>query len=102
MKRNHPIVGSFITASFDGQHRVAYVERIRFPRGNRPPILHVRLHGGGPVETPRDWAGKIARYKGPRKYLPVICVKTVCCGDGEAWIDAYQFFEWAESHATWG
>lgn len=98
----HPIIGALVTGYFGGQHAVGRVERIVFPRraraGSFAPFVVVRLHGGPCVNGPgSSWEDVVARYQGRRVEVPVTGLKRVLPGEGEGWVDAADFLEWAES-----
>jgi hypothetical protein len=94
----HPLTGLLIAGYIDGAYRVALVEHVRFPRKGSPhPRVHVRLHGGSDTLVEAStWADVLARYRGPRFMVEVTAIKQVLPGDGEAWVDADTYFDWAE------
>lgn len=93
----HPISGCFISGRLTDHHGVARVERLRRKRDGRI-VLVVREHGGPDilVETGDDWADAHRRYWGRRHEVPVVLVRRVWPGPLEPWVDAEDFFEWAE------
>ena len=95
----HPIVGALVAARLADGYRLALVERVRFPRkGDPAPRLHVRLHGGPDTLAEGNfWETIVGRYRGHREEIPVTHVRRVLPGEGEGWVDAADFFEWAES-----
>jgi hypothetical protein len=97
----HPVAGTSVSARLGTHHGVARVERLRRKKDGRI-VLVVRLHGGPDimVETGNTWADAASWYQGLRMEVPVTSVRSVLPGENEAWVDAEDFFDWAEADAS--
>lgn len=95
---SHPIAGLFISGRLGDHHGVALVERLTRKRDGRI-VLVVRAHGGEDVliETGDSWADGQRRCQGRRYEVPVTHVLRVWPGPTEAWVDAEDYLDWAES-----
>lgn len=93
----HPLINTLVTGRFDDAHRVARVTNVTFPRrGSRAPLVTVRTHTSTALVDGTSWAAILSRYTGPSATVPVTSIKCVLPGDGEGWINATEYLEWAE------